>query len=195
MCVLLLSHLGSASGMVFQVDSFWDNAERLNPDNKKRTCRRIDAGLGENELAQACWITDWGSESKGFIAQECLPGNLQGRQSSVIAADNGRRPTQPCSRCLAGESIIPKRPQPEFLIGRGVSQHITYTNQLTGSVSSCIFQRTDEETEAHQGQLTGLRAWFRNTVKPGPLTSLFVILPTVPWRIPSTEKLGAVRAF
>ncbi|XP_072485196.1 uncharacterized protein C10orf143 homolog isoform X7 [Notamacropus eugenii] len=104
MCVLLLSHLGSASGMVFQVDSFWDNAERLNPDNKKRTCRRIDAGLGENELAQACWITDWGSESKGFIAQECLPGNLQGRQSSVIAADNGRRPTQPCSRCLAGES-------------------------------------------------------------------------------------------
>ncbi|XP_072485195.1 uncharacterized protein C10orf143 homolog isoform X6 [Notamacropus eugenii] len=78
--------------------------ERGGTRDAKRTCRRIDAGLGENELAQACWITDWGSESKGFIAQECLPGNLQGRQSSVIAADNGRRPTQPCSRCLAGES-------------------------------------------------------------------------------------------
>ncbi|XP_068957797.1 uncharacterized protein C10orf143 homolog isoform X2 [Petaurus breviceps papuanus] len=76
----------------------------------KRLCRSIEAGPGEdgdqgrNELARACWVTDWGSESKGFIAQQGLPGNLQGRQSSVISASNGRRPTQPCSRCLAGES-------------------------------------------------------------------------------------------
>ncbi|XP_036620880.1 uncharacterized protein C10orf143-like [Trichosurus vulpecula] len=84
--------------------------ERSGPGDAKRTCRSIEAGPGEDadrrrdEPAQACWITDCILESKGFIARESLPGNLQGRQSSVISAHNGRHPTQPCSRCLAGKS-------------------------------------------------------------------------------------------
>ncbi|XP_027696267.1 uncharacterized protein C10orf143 homolog isoform X2 [Vombatus ursinus] len=84
--------------------------ERGGPRDAKRACRSMEAGPGEdaapgqNELPQGCWITDWGSESKGFVAQESLPGNIQGRQSSVISANNGRRPHQPCSRCLAGQS-------------------------------------------------------------------------------------------
>ncbi|XP_078006777.1 uncharacterized protein C10orf143 homolog [Phascolarctos cinereus] len=84
--------------------------ERGGLRDTKRARRSIEAGPGEdtdrgqNELLQGCWITDWGLESKGFIAQESLPGNIQGRQSSVISANNERRPTQPCSRCLAGES-------------------------------------------------------------------------------------------
>ncbi|XP_074153293.1 uncharacterized protein C10orf143 homolog [Sminthopsis crassicaudata] len=88
-----------------------EEEKRGGPGDAKRACRSIEGGAGEdadqgqNGLAQAGWTNLNGvSESKGFFAQEVLPGNVRGGQSSVISANNGRGPTQPCSRCLAGES-------------------------------------------------------------------------------------------
>ncbi|XP_074088254.1 uncharacterized protein C10orf143 homolog [Macrotis lagotis] len=84
--------------------------ERGGPGDAKRACRSIevcpgeDADQGLNDLPPACSAMAWTSESKGVFAREILPGHSQGRQSSVISANNGRRPTQPCLRCLAGES-------------------------------------------------------------------------------------------
>ncbi|KAM9067743.1 uncharacterized protein C10orf143 homolog isoform X1 [Sarcophilus harrisii] len=85
--------------------------ERGGPGDAKRARRNIEAGAGEdtdqgpNGLPRAGWTNLNGlSESKGIFAQEVLPGNVQGRQSLLISANNGRGPTQPCSRCLAGES-------------------------------------------------------------------------------------------
>ncbi|XP_043845371.1 uncharacterized protein C10orf143 homolog isoform X2 [Dromiciops gliroides] len=84
--------------------------EQGGPGDAKRVCRSLEGGLGEDAdrgpsaLPQVCWTPNGGSQSKGFFAWEMTPGDIQGSQSSAISANNGRRPTQPCLRCLAGES-------------------------------------------------------------------------------------------
>ncbi|XP_044518868.1 uncharacterized protein C10orf143 homolog isoform X2 [Gracilinanus agilis] len=87
---------GSLAGLRRPAEEEWGS-----PGDAKRACRAIEAGLGEDA---GRWTTDRSSHAKSFLTREMVPGSVPGRQSAVISAHNGRRPAQPCSRCLAGES-------------------------------------------------------------------------------------------
>ncbi|XP_007477554.2 uncharacterized protein C10orf143 homolog [Monodelphis domestica] len=90
---------GSLAGLRRPAEEEWGG-----PGDAKRACRAIVAGSGEDAGHWPCWTTERSSQAKSFLTREMVPADVPGRQSAAISGHNGRRPPQPCSRCLAGQS-------------------------------------------------------------------------------------------
>lgn len=75
----------------------------------KRACRRSEAGGLEynSHMVSTCTLLSWSTEDqepwpRGQPAPQ--PECSQERPSSVVLQNGGRNSTQPCLRCIAGES-------------------------------------------------------------------------------------------
>uniref|UniRef100_A0A8C3WWG6 Chromosome 10 open reading frame 143 n=1 Tax=Catagonus wagneri TaxID=51154 RepID=A0A8C3WWG6_9CETA len=79
------------------------------PGDAKRACRRLEAAQDRGcPQVKACASDSRSSQEPESPDRGRLPAarpdSGQGRPSVGILQDSGRSPTQPCPRCLAGES-------------------------------------------------------------------------------------------
>ncbi|KYO43924.1 uncharacterized protein C10orf143 homolog isoform X2 [Alligator mississippiensis] len=78
---------------------------------RKRACKSLETLPNEsgahcqlNKCTMDYWTMELDSKQEGF-PEQCIPQTTEEKQNSVIFQNHGSRSTtQPCPRCIAGES-------------------------------------------------------------------------------------------